>query len=81
MASGLPLVPFFHAVHTVVDRADAVSVRGSEPPNHPLVFVGALVALPHSVESQDDLHARCAFGASCMVGDMAEDLAGQDAGE
>ena len=42
MASGLPPVPFACAVQTVVASADAVSVCGSEPPNHPPFFKGGL---------------------------------------
>ena len=42
MADRFTLVPFACAFHTVVACADAMSVRGEEPPNHPLVFEGGL---------------------------------------
>ena len=44
-------------------------------------LVDMWVALPQSVESQDDLYSRCAVEASCMVGEMVKELAGRDASE
>ena len=58
VGDGLPLVSFPRKVHTFVARAETVPLRGTDPPNHPLVFVGGLeqfyFLLQHAIFGEEE---------------------------
>ena len=61
MAAGLPNILLFNTVAAVVDRADAVTMRGAEPSHLPLFFDGGL-------EDEDPLLHHTLFSGGERIG-------------